>query len=114
MCAVRGVSLTHNAATASSERSRVNVRSSLIVNHRPHIAFETNHHPQWLGTQYAVASAMISETLLNRARDRCSQHRDINGFCPCCLEFVLAEALVEANPGLCMDDAIDVVTEWVM
>ena len=57
---------------------------------------------------------MISETLLNRARDRCSQHRDINGFCPCCLEFVLAEMMVEENPELCMDDAINVVSEWIL
>ena len=56
---------------------------------------------------------MISETILNRARDRCNQHRDINGFCPCCLEFVLAAALVEENPELCMDDAINVVSEWI-
>jgi hypothetical protein len=27
---------------------------------------------------------------------------------------VLAAALVEENPGLCMDDAIDVVSEWIM
>jgi hypothetical protein len=53
---------------------------------------------------------MISEALLNRARDRCSQHRDINGFCPCCLEFVLAEMLFEENPDLCMDDALNVVS----
>ena len=53
---------------------------------------------------------MIPETLLNRARNRCRQHRDINGFCPCCLEFVLAEMLVEENPGLCMDEAADVVS----
>ena len=57
---------------------------------------------------------MISETLLNRARDRCRQHRDIDGFCPCCLEFVLAESLVEENPELCMDDAVDVVSESIM
>jgi hypothetical protein len=58
--------------------------------------------------------AVISETLLDRARDRCRQHRDINGFCPCCLEYVLAAALVEENPELCMDDAADVVSEWIM
>ncbi len=57
---------------------------------------------------------VISETLLDRARDRCRQHRDIDGFCPCCLEFVMAAALVEENPGLCMDDAINVVSEWIM
>ncbi len=57
---------------------------------------------------------VISETLLNRARDRCSQHRDTGGFCPCCLEFVLAAALVEENPELCMDDAVNVVSEWIM
>ena len=56
---------------------------------------------------------VISEALLNRARDRCSQHRDINGFCPCCLEFVLAETMVEENPELCMDDAINVVSGGV-
>ena len=39
---------------------------------------------------------------------------DINGFCPCCLEYVLAAALVEENPGLCMDDAVNVVSEWIM
>ena len=57
---------------------------------------------------------MISETILNRARDRCSQHRETGGFCPCCLEFVLAVALVEKNPELCMNDAINVVSEWIM
>ncbi len=57
---------------------------------------------------------MIPEALLDRARDRCRQHRDINGFCPCCLEFVLAAALVEENPELCMDDAANVVSEWIM
>ena len=57
---------------------------------------------------------MISETLLNRARDRCNQYRDINGFCPCCLEFVLAEMMAEENPELRMDDASDVVLEWIM
>ena len=56
---------------------------------------------------------MISETILNRARDRCNQHRDIGGFCPCCLEYVLAEAMVEANPELSMGDAVNVVVEWV-
>ena len=59
-------------------------------------------------------STVISETLLNRARGRCNQYRDINGFCPCCLEFVLAERLVEENPELCMNDAINVVSEWIM
>jgi hypothetical protein len=57
---------------------------------------------------------VISETLLDRARDRCRQHRDIDGFCPCCLEYVLAAALVEENPGPCMDDAVEVVSEWIM
>ena len=57
---------------------------------------------------------MIPETLLNRARDRCNQHRDINGCCPCCLEFVLAVALVEENPELSMDEAINAVSEWIM
>ncbi len=57
---------------------------------------------------------MIPETLLDRARDRCRQHRDINGFCPCCLEYVLAAALVEENPELCMDDAVGLVSEWIM
>ena len=56
---------------------------------------------------------MISETLLNRARDRCNQHRDANGFCPCCLEYVLAETLVEENPELSVCEAIGVVEEWV-
>ena len=59
-------------------------------------------------------STVIPETLLNRARDRCNQQRDINGFCPCCLEFVLAEMMVEENPELCMDEAINVVSEWIM
>ncbi len=57
---------------------------------------------------------MIPETLLDRARDRCRQHRDIDGFCPCCLEFVMAEAPVEENPELRMDEAINVVSEWIM
>jgi hypothetical protein len=57
---------------------------------------------------------MISVALLNRARDRCSQHRDINGFCPCRLKFVLAEMLVEENPESCMDDAVNLVSEWIM
>jgi hypothetical protein len=30
------------------------------------------------------------------------------------LEFVLAEMMVEENPALCMDDAINVVSEWIM
>jgi hypothetical protein len=29
------------------------------------------------------------------------------------LEFVLAETLVEENPELCMDNAINVVSEWI-
>ena len=57
---------------------------------------------------------MISETLLDRARDRWHQHRDIDGFCPCCLEYVLAAALVEENPELCTNEAVDVVSEWIM
>jgi hypothetical protein len=57
---------------------------------------------------------VISETLLNRARDRRRQHRDIDGFCPCCLEYVLAAALVEENPELCMDEAVNVVSEWIL
>jgi hypothetical protein len=61
-----------------------------------------------------VVSDVISEALLDRARDRCRQHRDINGFCPCCLEYVLAAALVEENPELCMDDAISVMSEWIL
>ncbi len=60
------------------------------------------------------SGAVISETLLDRARNRYRQHRDIDGFCPCCLEYVLAAALVEENPGLCMDDAINVLSEWIM
>ena len=59
-------------------------------------------------------STVISETILNRARDRCNQHRDINGFCPCCLEHVLAVALVEENPELSMDEAASVVSEWIL
>ena len=58
--------------------------------------------------------AVISETLLNRARDRFRQYRDINCFCPCCLEFVMVEMLIEENPELCMDDAIEAVSEWIM
>ncbi len=57
---------------------------------------------------------MIPEIFLNRARDRCCQYRDINGFCPCCSQFALAELLVEENPELCMDDAINVVSEWML
>jgi len=57
---------------------------------------------------------VITETLLDRARGRCRQHRDIDGFCPCCLEYVLAAALVDENPELCIDDAMDVVSEWIM
>jgi hypothetical protein len=30
------------------------------------------------------------------------------------LESVLAESLVEENPELCMDDAINVVSEWIV
>jgi len=30
------------------------------------------------------------------------------------LEFVLAEAMAEENPETCMDDAITVVSEWIM
>jgi hypothetical protein len=30
------------------------------------------------------------------------------------LEFVIAAALVEENPELCMDDAVYVVSEWIM
>jgi hypothetical protein len=57
---------------------------------------------------------VISETILNRARERCNQHREAGGFCPCCLEYVLAQALVELNPGLPMDAAVDVLVEWVL
>ncbi len=57
---------------------------------------------------------MISEALLDRAKERCSQHREIGGFCPCCLEHVLAVALAEENPELSMDEAVCLVTEWVV
>jgi hypothetical protein len=30
------------------------------------------------------------------------------------LEFVLAAALVEDNPELCMDEAVGVVSEWIL
>ena len=30
------------------------------------------------------------------------------------MEFVLAETMVEENPELCTDDAINVVSEWIM
>jgi len=30
------------------------------------------------------------------------------------LEFVLAEAMAEENPELSMDEAINVVSEWIM
>jgi hypothetical protein len=30
------------------------------------------------------------------------------------LEFVLAAALVEENPDLCMDEAVDLVSKWIM
>jgi hypothetical protein len=56
---------------------------------------------------------MISEAILDRARNRCSQRRDVDGFCPCCLEHVLAAALVEENPELSMDEAVNVVLEWI-
>jgi hypothetical protein len=92
----------------------VNARRPLTVNQPPHFVFEAPLSACQPGTQRAVVPAMISENLLNRARYRCGQYRDINAFCPCCLEFVLAETLVEENPDLCMDDAIELVSEWIM
>ena len=56
---------------------------------------------------------MLSEHLLNLARDRCNRHRDTDGFCVCCLEAVLVEAVLEMNEGLSKDAAVEVVLAWV-
>ena len=54
------------------------------------------------------------ENLINRARERCTRHRDVPGFCSGCFQWVMAEMLVEENRELCMDDAINVVLRWML
>ncbi len=36
------------------------------------------------------------------------------GFYTVCFQWVTAEMLVDDNPELCMDDAINVVSEWLL
>ena len=57
---------------------------------------------------------MDPEVLVNRARERCSHRPMISGFCSTCFQWAMAEMLAEANAELCMDDAINVVSEWML
>ena len=57
---------------------------------------------------------MNPETLLSRVRARCTHPPEFPGFCVSCFQWVMAEMLVEENSELCMDDAINVESEWLL
>jgi hypothetical protein len=57
---------------------------------------------------------MDPEVLIKRAKRRCSHRQNLPGFCSFCFQWVMAQILVEENPELCMNDAINVVSGWMM
>ncbi len=57
---------------------------------------------------------MDPEVLINRAREQCSRGQQISAVCSLCFQREMAQMLAEANPEFCMDDAIDVVSEWML
>ena len=56
---------------------------------------------------------MNADTLLQRASERCSQHRQVPGFCNDCAMDELQEMLLEENPELSRGGAHDLAWEWV-
>ena len=57
---------------------------------------------------------MNAEDLIKRAQGRCRHRQNLPGFCSFCFQWVMTQMLVEENPELCMDDAISVVSEWML
>ena len=57
---------------------------------------------------------MNPDTLLARARARCAHHRIVPGVCSLCFQQEMAEMLLEENPELCRNDAVNLVSEWMM
>ena len=57
---------------------------------------------------------MDPEVLIKRAQGRCRHHQNFPGFRSFCFQWVMAQMLAEENPELCMDDAINVVSEWML
>ncbi len=57
---------------------------------------------------------MDPETLLARARELCTRHRVGPGFCSSCFQLEMAAMLCEENPALYVDDAINLVSEWML
>ena len=50
---------------------------------------------------------MDADTLIQRARERCSRHRQVPGFCNDCVMDELQELLLEENAELSRGDAHD-------
>ena len=57
---------------------------------------------------------MDLNALVDRARARCSREHRAADFCPLCFELEMIEMLVEEHPEMCRDDAINVVSEWIL
>ena len=57
---------------------------------------------------------MNPDTLLAQARTRCAHHRIVPGICSICFQQELAEILLEENPELRRNDAVNLVSEWMM
>ena len=57
---------------------------------------------------------MNPDTLLSRARARCAHHLNVPGVCSDCFQREMAEMLLEENPELCRNDAVNLVSEWMM
>ena len=69
-----------------------------------------------VGSLFATAedSSVDPGVLIERAKGRCCHRQNLSGFCSFCFQWVMAQTLVEENPELCMDDAINVVSEWML
>ena len=56
---------------------------------------------------------MDPDDLLQRARERCAEHRPGKGTCRDCFLGGMEDMLLEENPGMWRGDAHDLVREWV-
>ncbi len=64
------------------------------------------------GRDSSVDCAVTADTLLQRARERCSHDRQVPGFCRDCVMEELQEMMLEENSELCPGDAQDLAWEW--
>ena len=56
---------------------------------------------------------MTSADLLQRTRERCSQHRFVPGVCRHCLLWEFEAMVREENPELSREEARELVQEWL-